>query len=438
LITAAKYRRISDDKESEEHGLTRQNEDIDKLAADEGITIVSDRSDNDIGASTRSKKARPDYNALIADAKAGRFQVIIAYTSSRLTRRLMELEQQIILAEQYGIKFRYVKSPSFDLNTADGRMVARMLAAADAAEAERIGERVSRARVEQAKAGTWGGGRRPFGYSLTDKPGVLEIDETEAAAMREMARRLLNGISLRSVAAEMNNAGIPTVSGQPWKSETLRYILTKDLAQKILGEETWLGIKALFVARKQGTGSEPSHLLSGLVNCVCSTPMQFHATRKIYRCKTSRAGCAVADAAFLESYVSAAVCAWLALPANVDLLRPPAPGTDTAQLRQDAAACRAELEGLAVELGQGMPRAEWRIASDGVRKRLAEYEAALAATVFASPALDLANAADIPSAWDVLSLATRRAIIAELLVVTVEPRNGRDADDAVSLVWRPE
>jgi hypothetical protein len=36
------------------------------------------------------------------------------------------------LAEQYSVQCRYVASPSFDLNTAGGRLIARVLAANDA------------------------------------------------------------------------------------------------------------------------------------------------------------------------------------------------------------------------------------------------------------------------------------------------------------------
>ena len=75
-------------------------------------------TDNDIGASTRSRKPRPDYQRMLADARAGRFEVILAYASSRLTRRPREHEDLIELAERHGVAYRYVRSPSVDLNTA--------------------------------------------------------------------------------------------------------------------------------------------------------------------------------------------------------------------------------------------------------------------------------------------------------------------------------
>ncbi|HYS38449.1 MAG TPA: recombinase family protein, partial [Pseudonocardiaceae bacterium] len=125
-------------------GVARQLEDCRQLAARNGDTVTRIYSDNDIGASTRSRKPRPEYQKMIKDARDGLIDKIIAYTSGRLTRRPREHEDLIDLAEQLGVAFGYVASPGFDLNTAAGRRVARILAATDAGEAEDISERARR------------------------------------------------------------------------------------------------------------------------------------------------------------------------------------------------------------------------------------------------------------------------------------------------------
>src|SRR5579859_5770999 len=115
------YLRISDDREGRELGVGRQQEDCLSLSEHLHCVVYDFYKDNDISASPRSRKVRPDYQRLLADARAGAIDTIIAYTSSRLTRRPREHEDLIELAEQYGIQFHYVASPSFDLNTAAGR-----------------------------------------------------------------------------------------------------------------------------------------------------------------------------------------------------------------------------------------------------------------------------------------------------------------------------
>lgn len=229
---AAKYRRISDDREGRELGVHRQDEDLDQFADQLDLAVVADYCDNDIGASTRSRRPRPEYEQMLLDARAGKFDVIIAYTSGRLTRRPREHEDLIELAEQYGTAFRYIRSPSFDLNTANGRMIARVLAAKDANETEEMAERVSRAALQRAQRGEWHGGRvPPPGYRLVrgedGKFAGLELDAQQSQLLRDAASRLLDGESLYSICNEWNEAGLVTRDGAHWRSSTLRRTLLK-------------------------------------------------------------------------------------------------------------------------------------------------------------------------------------------------------------------
>src|ERR1700753_3824755 len=130
------YLRISDDREGQELGVGRQQEDCLSLSDRLERVVYKIYKDNDISASTRSRQTRPDYQRLLTDARNGVIDTIIAYTTSRLTRKPREQGDPLGLAEPYGIQFFYVASPSFDLNPAHGRHIARLLAANDASQAE--------------------------------------------------------------------------------------------------------------------------------------------------------------------------------------------------------------------------------------------------------------------------------------------------------------
>lgn len=224
-LAAGIYTRISSDPEGLELGVERQREDLDAFAAQIGLTVVDHYVDNDRSASTRSTKSRPEYDRLLEDARAGRIRVILAYSSSRLTRRIRENEDLIELAERHGVTFRYLRSPSFDLNSADGRNVARILAANDAAEAERIAERVSRAAVQRAEQGGWHGGHAPFGYLMHG--GALAPHPEHAAWLLEAVDRVLAGETAYSVCSDWNrNKKRRTPQGSPWTTRTLIRALT--------------------------------------------------------------------------------------------------------------------------------------------------------------------------------------------------------------------
>jgi DNA invertase Pin-like site-specific DNA recombinase len=225
---AVKYRRISDDREGRELGVTRQDEDLNGLADRLGLRIVGDYCDNDTGASTRSMKRRPDYERMIVDAKAGKFSVVVAYTSSRLTRRPRDWEDLIDLYERHGVRYRFVSSPEYDLDTADGRMTARIAASVDAAESERISERVSRKRQQHRRSGTFGGGTVPWWLKVEDQR--LVHDPHRVELVRELAQRVSGGESQAAVCRDWNNSDVPPPSrAAEWSSSVTSAILRNRL-----------------------------------------------------------------------------------------------------------------------------------------------------------------------------------------------------------------
>ena len=219
--TAAIYARISQDREGTEVGVDNQTQATRALADRLGLTVVATFTDNNIGASTRSRRERPGFAAMLAAADRGEFDAILAYSNSRLTRRPLEFESLITLHAQRGTAIRTVVSGDDDLSTADGRMTARIKAAADAAEAERTGERVAFAQAAKLAKGEDIGGRRPFGFE-DDR---VALREPEAALIRLGARMIVeDGATIYAVARAWDAAGIRP---ERWRSQAVRDILIR-------------------------------------------------------------------------------------------------------------------------------------------------------------------------------------------------------------------
>lgn len=222
MTRAAIYCRISLDADGESLGVARQESDCRELAQREGWEVAATFTDNDVGASTRSrKKQRPGYAEMMRRAEAGEFAALIAYSNSRLTRRPLELEDLIAVHERTGARIVTVVSGEDNLATADGRMVARIKASVDAAEAERTAERVARKHLESAQAGKPVGGTRPFGW---EKDGAT-IRDREAVLIRQAAVDLLDGVGVRTICRQWNENGITTSPGREWTPATLRQML---------------------------------------------------------------------------------------------------------------------------------------------------------------------------------------------------------------------
>lgn len=274
-VPAGIYARISDDREGRALGVERQVEDCRSLCARLNWSVVDVYIDNDISASRASRKARPAYARMLADIDAGRIRAIASYSSGRLTRRPMESEAIIDRADR-GLLVANVAAGAVDLRTASGRMVARILAAADAREAEENSERSKRERQQRAERGHWNGGPRPFGWR-TD--GVTPVP-VEQELIKWSAQAVLDGKPIRAIAREWERVAprIPRVdlSWHPW---TVRNVLTNPRVAGMLPDERpavwdgaleegqWRAVRAVLKDPDRITSLGEVRLLTGIATC---------------------------------------------------------------------------------------------------------------------------------------------------------------------------
>jgi site-specific DNA recombinase len=123
--------------------------------------------------------------------------------------------------DRHGLELATVTG-EIDLATPTGRLIARMLGAAARHEAEHKAERQQRQRRQNAEAGkVSGGGARPYGYG-EDRVTVIE---PEAEIIKEMARRILSGESLASLARDLKVRDVRTPKDGHWTHQTLRRML---------------------------------------------------------------------------------------------------------------------------------------------------------------------------------------------------------------------
>lgn len=223
--TTAIYCRISRDAEGDGEGVERQERLCRALAERLDLNVINVYTDNDIGASDRTSttKQRTAYQQMIEDARAGKFHHLLAYSNSRLTRRMLELEELIQLHEHSGVIIHTVASGDDDLSTSDGRMVARIKASVDAAESDRIAERQRAASLHRALQGKPKLQRqRAFGWEADG----LTIKEDEAQHIRAGVEKLKQGASVTQIRREWERTGIKTAAGNnDWPWQTIQRVL---------------------------------------------------------------------------------------------------------------------------------------------------------------------------------------------------------------------
>ena len=462
VTTAAIYCRISADREGEGLGVERQEADCRALADRLGLQVTGAYVDNDVSASTLSRKPRPQYAAMLEAVRSGRVGHIVAYSNSRLTRRPRELSDLIDLHRETGVRIHTVVSGQYDLSTADGRMQAGMLAYIDAAEAERTAERVSRAARQAAEAGKWHGGPRPFGF---EDDGVT-VREAEAEALREGYRQVLAGATLASIARAWNAAGLLTgARGQQWKTPSVRECLAspryaglRSYRGEVLGQAEWPAIvdRETFdavhailrdPARKHGPIS-PRRLLTGVAVCaICGQTAWASggsATYPAYRCRSGKHFARKATP--IDDFVTGTVIARLSQPDAAVLFRGKpsegpggATGTGEAPLSEQAQTLRARLDSLAADFADGeLTASQLRTATARIRARLDEVESKLAVAHQVSPLEQFAGR-DPAQVWEGLDDDVKRAVIDQLCEVRIHPAvRGSHAfrPETVEIVWR--
>jgi DNA invertase Pin-like site-specific DNA recombinase len=348
----AVYVRISRDMGGEGEGVEDQEGVCRKRCDRHGWTVSKVYVENDVSASTNTAKPRPQYDAMLAAIRAGEVRAVVAYSNSRLTRRPLELEGLIRLHAETGVYIATIVSGDDDLSTADGRMVARIKASVDAAEAERTSERAKARLAARRDKGQMPTGQLPFGYRYVEEWAepdahgkqrrVLHvlIDEIAAKAIRDAVESVLAGASLTTILRRWIAQDVKTRDGKRWTSiATLKRCLSNPRLAglithegvvvgesenwpKILDRETHEAIAAvIWKANGQGVKSR-RYLLPGFVVCggtmpdgtICGHKMDAHvagsnkgwppSNRFVCRSITGGCGKVTRNKPWLDAYVT--------------------------------------------------------------------------------------------------------------------------------------
>jgi DNA invertase Pin-like site-specific DNA recombinase len=438
-IRAALYFRQSLDVQE---GIDRQRARCTSLATARDWDVVGEYVDNDTSAS----KSRADGTAwarLLEDARARKFEIVIAVDLDRLLRTINDL----VTLTETGAKVLTVDG-EIDLTTADGEFRATMLAGIARFEARRKGERQLRANEHAAAQGRRTGGRRPFGY----EPDGVTVRPAEAAAVAEGYRDFLTGVPLAAIARDWKargfHSGVTRYSkahrGQPsdWTAGGVRTVLLnpRNMGKRahrgeivadaewpaIVDESTWLAVNAVLTdPSRRAAPKRGRYLLSGLALCgVCRA--RIHAGGNAtagepgYRCSGS-AGHFARRSAPVDEFVQAVMVGRLSRPDALELLKSE-PTSEGPDLALEAVGARSRLDSLAVEFADGgITASQLRIATERLVSRLAELEAQMADLGRADVLGPLVGAEDVQVAWDALSIEKKRAVIAVLATVVVYP-----------------
>jgi site-specific DNA recombinase len=302
-MKAAIYARLSSSDDTA--NLDQQVEKGRRYVDEHGWDVVAEYVEPKVSGFKEELRKRPRGAQLWADAEGGKIDVVVIRHLDRLSRRPLDV---------YGLReLCDVAAYEQGIDTTRGDRLSLGVSAALAQEESAIKSDRQRAYRERARSAGRAriGGTRSYGF---ERDGVTPR-RSEQKVIRESARRIVQGASLRSVRRYWADAGVVNSKGDPVRQNVIRQVLLR--AERYgVPDETARRVRAILQDPRRYQNREGANrrtfALNGIVFCgECGRPMYgTRATRArvpYYRCSAGDGGCGVTSiqAAKLEAYVLA-------------------------------------------------------------------------------------------------------------------------------------
>ncbi len=165
------------------------------------------------------EKDRPALQRLLADAKAGAFDVVIFPSIDRAARSVRDMIDIDTALRKAGVDVIFVRE-GVDTSTPTGELYRNIIAAVAQWEGRIIYERMSKGKRKKASEGGYIGGWLPYGYRSEN--GCVVVVSEEAEVVTWVFQRRAAGASYRMVAGQLKERNVRTANGGEWQVSTLR------------------------------------------------------------------------------------------------------------------------------------------------------------------------------------------------------------------------
>lgn len=275
----------------------------------------------DSGLSAKDIVHRPALKKLMKDAKDRKFNLVITWKISRLSRRLKDAIEIVEFLEKYDITYKSYSEP-FETNTLTGKMQFQLISMIAEFERGTIAQNVKMGQLARSKKGMWVGGPAMLGYDWCVMPeyrnvtgrrkSMLVINQKEAEVVREIYNLYCEGKGYKAIANTLNKEGHLTKKGKPFAISTIKDILlnpvykgyvrynvrqnwnekrrkninpdpviVKGIHEAIITDEQWEKVQAIYKNRKGEKSKVFSHEfpLTGIMRCpLCGAGMVVSGT----------------------------------------------------------------------------------------------------------------------------------------------------------------
>lgn len=305
-MRAAIYCRLSEEDKGRAEGADSGSIQNQKLllaqyAAAQGWEIYDIYSDDDYAGADRG---RPEFNRLLQDAEAKRFNIVLCKAQSRFTRELELVEKYIHgLFPLWGVRFVSV-ADNCDTDDPGNKKARQINGLVNEWYLEDMSESIKSVLDSRRRLGLHIGSSAPYGYAKDPhRKGRLIVDDEKAAAVREIFSLFALGRGKTSIARELNARGIPSPGGGLWQYGTISRMLKNEVYignmvqgrygsasyktkrsvprppelwfrventhEAIIDERLWQSVQRLISERARPFSGNRAGAFSGRVYCAC-------------------------------------------------------------------------------------------------------------------------------------------------------------------------
>jgi site-specific DNA recombinase len=228
MIKCAIYARVSTDQQGDsiENQISQALEYISRLGDQYDTQDVLIYKDEAVSGYYTSVFERTAMKQAIADAKDGKFQVIVFKEISRVGRDKQENPAIIGMFEQFKIRV-IAMNDNYDSNNKDS-ITFDILSVLAEQESKKISSRVSSAKKQKARRGQWNG-TPPIGYRVDAETKKLVIDEERKQIPTIIFDMYVNqGAGTFKIAHYLNECGLLTANGNLWSRKTITDVITNE------------------------------------------------------------------------------------------------------------------------------------------------------------------------------------------------------------------
>lgn len=461
-MRAVLYGRVSADR-PESKSVDDQLSECRGWVAREGWSVVAEQRDDGVSASRYARRTarRDGWQQVMELITSAQVDVLVVWELSRASRDRAVWAALLAACQEHDVRLM-AGGRLHDLEDPDDSFVVDLGAALAGREAALTSKRIRRAVRSRAAEGA-PHGKLPYGYRSERDPetgrALRRVPHEETAPIvREIVRRLLAGEPLYSVAADLNERGVPGPRAPRWDPSTMKrlaisptYAALRTHKGVVVGPAQWEALVSMadhqtLVARltdptrRTWVDGSVKHLLVGIAKCgECGATTRRIKNRNTPSYVCAAKFCVARTQVRVDELVERVIVGRLSRPDAAALFTSvddPAVADAVVQAQE----LRARLDALYAEAAEGalsatgLARVEARLLPmiEAAERKARPRVLPTAVAELAGP-----RAAD---AWMALTMPQRREVVRLLLDVTILRVGGRAYarfdPESVRITWR--